>query len=379
MAQEPQKQHWDYLLLVVSVSLVGLGLVMVLSASSALAQQRYNDPYFFFRPQLLYAMMGVVIMLVTKNIPYQWYCRWAYPILFATLVLLVLVFVPGIGFKAGGANRWVRLVGFSFQPSELAKLSLVIYLAYSLAAKHDKIKTLAYGLVPHLVVLALLVGLVVVEPDLGSAALMVMIAFVMFFVAGVPISYLGALVVAAIPLLYVAIAHSPYRLKRITAFISPWDDPLGTGYHIIHSFMAFASGGLTGLGPGAGQQKLFFLPEPHTDFIFSVVGEELGFIGVAFIALLFLVLVGRGISIALNAYEIQGTYLSLGMTLILGLQAFMNMAVVVGLLPTKGLILPFFSYGGSAMLVNFAALGIIMSVATQGRGETVKKAKVHHV
>ena len=379
MAQEQPKQNWDYILLLVSVSLVGLGLVMVLSASSALAQQRYQDPYYFFRPQLLYAMLGVAVMLVTKNIPYQWYCRSAYLFLFTTLILLVLVFVPGIGYKAGGANRWVRLVAFSFQPSELAKLSLVIYLSYSLAAKHDRIKTLAYGLVPHLMVLAVLVGLVIIEPDLGSAATMVLIAFIMFFVAGVPISYLGALVVAAVPLLYVAIVHSPYRLKRITAFISPWDDPLGTGYHIIHSFMAFASGGLTGLGPGAGQQKLFFLPEPHTDFIFSVVGEELGFVGVAVIALLFLVLVGRGISVALNAYEIQGTYLSLGMTLIIGLQAFMNMAVVVGLLPTKGLILPFFSYGGSAMLVNFACLGIIMSVATQGRGETVKKAKVRNV
>ena len=379
MAQEPQKQSWDYLLLLVSVSLLGLGLVMVLSASSALAQQRYNDPYFFFRPQLFAAMLGLIIMLVTKNIPYQWYCRTAYLFLFTTLALLILVFVPGIGHKAGGANRWVRLLGVSFQPSELAKLSLVIYLSYSLAAKHDKIKTLAYGLVPHLVVLGILVGLVIVEPDLGSAAIMVLIAFIMFFVAGVPISYLATLVLAAVPLLYVAIAHSPYRLKRITAFISPWDDPLGTGYHIIHSFMAFASGGLTGLGPGAGQQKLFFLPEPHTDFIFSVVGEELGFVGVAFVAVLFLILIGRGISVALNAYDIQGTYLSLGMTLIIGLQAFMNMAVVVGLLPTKGLILPFFSYGGSAMLVNFACLGIIMSVATQGRSESVKKARVKNV
>ena len=165
------------------------------------------------------------------------------------------------------------------------------------------------------------------------------------------------------------IIRNPYRLRRIAAFLSPWEDPLDTGYHIIHSFMAFGSGGLTGLGPGGGRQKLFFLPEPHTDFIFSVVGEELGFVGVAFVILLFMVLIWRGITTALNAYELEGTYLALGLTLVIGLQAFMNMAVVVGLLPTKGLTLPFFSYGGSSMLVNFAAVGILMNVATQKRPE----------
>jgi cell division protein FtsW len=194
---------------------------------------------------------------------------------------------------------------------------------------------------------------------------MAAIAMVMFFTAGVPVSHLVSLAVLSAPAVYLLIARSSYRLERISAFMSPWDDPLGKGYHIIHSFMAFASGGLTGTGPGGSGQKLFFLPEPHTDFIFSIVGEELGFIGVTTVATLFMILLIRGIRAALNAVDLEGTYLALGLTLIIGLQAFTNMAVVVGLLPTKGLILPFFSYGGSALVTTFAAMGILLNVAGQ--------------
>ena len=370
-APEPKPQNWDYILLLVTLCLVGFGLVMVLSSSSILAEKRYGDPYFFFRPQVAYALAGLAIMLVFKNIPYQFFCRTSYLALLATLAGLALVLVPGLGHSAGGASRWLRLAGFSFQPSELAKLALVIYLAYSLAAKRDKIKLFAYGLVPHLFILGVLVFLVALEPDFGSAVILTLIAFIMFFVAGVRVSYLVALALMAAPVAYLFVVRSPYRLQRIMAYLSPWDDPLGSGYHIIHSMMAFATGGLTGLGPGAGRQKLFYLPEPHTDFIFAVVGEELGFIGVALVTVLFLLLIWRGLAVALNSFELEGTYLALGLTLIIGLQAFMNMAVVTGLLPTKGLALPFFSYGGSAMLVNFACMGILMNVALQTKNPRV--------
>ncbi|MFH1090384.1 MAG: putative lipid II flippase FtsW [Pseudomonadota bacterium] len=367
MTTQAEKPNWDYIMLLTVLCLAGLGLVMLLSSSWVLAQKKFGDAYYFFRPQVVFTLLGLSLMVVTKNIPYQWLCRLAYPILFLAIAALSLVLMPGIGHRVGGASRWLRLAGVSFQPSELAKLALVIYLAYSLAAKQEKIKKFAYGLFPHLVILAVLVVLVISEPDLGSAALLCVISLIMFFVSGVRLSYLIYLVLLAAPVFYLMIVRFPYRLKRITAFVSPWDDPLGSGYHIIHSFLAFASGGLTGMGPGGGNQKLFFLPEPHTDFIFSVVGEELGFVGVAFVILLFLILIARGLAIALNAYELEGTYLALGLTLIIGLQAVMNMAVVVGLLPTKGLALPFFSYGGSAMLLNFVTLGILMNVATQGR------------
>jgi cell division protein FtsW len=367
-AEEIKKQQgWDYILLLVTLILTGMGLVMVFSSSSMLAQQRFGDPYFFFRPQAIYALIGLAIMLAVKHIPYQLFTRLAYLFLLGTLAALVLVIIPEIGHRVGGSSRWLRLGGYSFQPSEPAKMTLVIYLAYSLAAKRETIEKFTVGLVPHLLVLGVMVGLVLIEPDLGAAVTMCALAMILFFVAGVRLTHLLTLALLGVPFIFYQIVARPYRMKRIAAFMSPWDDPLGAGYHIIHSFFAFASGGLTGLGPGAGQQKLFFLPEPHTDFIFSVVGEEFGFVGVACVALLFLILVARGISVAMNAYDLEGTYLALGLTMIIGVQAFLNMAVVLGLLPTKGLILPFFSYGGSAMLVNFACMGIILNVAGQNR------------
>lgn len=379
MELDRKTYRWDYLLLLVTLCLVGIGLVMVLSSSSMLGEKNFGDPYHYFRPQVMYALLGLMIMLLCRNIPYQILCRLSFLILVGTLTLLVLVLVPAIGHEAGGASRWLRLGFFSIQPSELAKLVLVLYLARSLTMKREEIKSFTRGLLPLLVVLGSMVGLVLLEPDLGAAVVLVLLALFMFFVGGIRLSFLISLMVMALPAVYYLIIRSPYRMRRIAAFLTPWDDPLGTGYHIIHSYMAFASGGLTGTGPGGGHQKLFFLPEPHTDFIFSVVGEELGFIGVVFVALLFLILVWRGLSVALNAYEIQGTYLALGLTLIIGIQAFMNMGVVVGLLPTKGLILPFFSYGGSAMVVSFASIGILLNIAGQGRSVALPDGNNKHV
>ena len=378
MSEQVNTQRWDYLLLLVTLCLLGLGLVMVLSSSTMIGQKYFNDPYYYFRPQVMHALLGLGIMFIARKIPYQAFCRLSYVLLFLILLALVMVLVPGVGHKAGGASRWLNLGFVRFQPSEMAKLILVVYLAYSLASKQERIKSFAYGFLPHLIILGLMVSLVVMEPDLGSAVVLTIIAFFMFFVAGVRFLYLVSLGLAAIPVIYLLVVSSPYRLKRIAAYLSPCDDPLGSGYHIIHSFLAFASGGLYGMGPGNGRQKLFFLPEPHTDFIFSVVGEELGFIGVVFITILFMILIWRGVAIALDAYEIEGTYLALGLTLIIGLQAFMNMAIVVGILPTKGLILPFFSYGGSAMVVNLACIGIMMNVACQNKSDAMPKGKKSH-
>ena len=362
---EVQRPNWDYLLLLVVLCLTGIGLAMVFSASSNLAQERYGDSFHFFRPQCAHILAGLVLMYLAKRIPYRLLCRLAYPLLLTAFVCLGLVLIPGVGYRVGGASRWLRVAGISFQPSEFAKLALVVYLAYSLSAKREKIKAFAYGLFPHLIILGAMVILILSEPDLGASVILTLVALIMFFVAGVRLSYLVSLGLLAVPAAYMLISRSQYRRERIEAFLSPWDDPLDKGYHIIHSFMAFASGGVAGMGPGGGHQKLFFLPEPHTDFIFSVVGEELGFVGVAFVSGLFLILIWRGVSAALSSYDLEGTYLAMGLTTLIGLQAFMNMAVVVGLLPTKGLALPFFSYGGSAMLANFIALGIILNVATQ--------------
>lgn len=359
----------DPLLLLLVLALAGLGLVMLMSASSFWAEQKFGDSLYFFKPQLRNMLIGLVIMLIMSAIPYQWWTRdkVAYPVLLGTVAALALVFVPGLGVEVNNAFRWIRLPGFSFQPSEAAKLAIVIYLGYSLTRKGEKTGSFFYGFLPHLLVLSLTVGLILLEPDLGTAVCVVVIAFTMMFVAGSKVSHILALVVLAIPVLYYQIVNYSYRLKRIAAFLDPWEFPDSAGYHIIHSFYAFANGGLWGQGPGGSQQKLFFLPESHTDFIFSVVAEELGFAGVAVIALLFLLLVIRGLVIARSAHEFSGVYLALGCTMIVGMPAFFNMGVVTALLPTKGLPLPFFSYGGTNLFVSFAAMGILLNIAAQSR------------
>jgi len=365
------KKPFDALLLVLVLALSGLGLVMLLSASSIMAEQRFGDAYFFFRPQLRNLILGLGLMLVLARVPYQYWLRLAYPALAASLFGLVLVILPGVGHEVSGAHRWLRLPGFSFQPSETAKLAIVIYLAYSLSRKGPRNASFIYGLLPHLTLLGLTVGLILAEPDLGTAFSVAVIAFIMMCVAGIKLWHLAALTLAGGAVLYHEIISYAYRLRRIVAFLDPWSAPQDAGYHIIHSFYAFASGGLLGQGPGASQQKLFFLPEPHTDFIFSVLAEEVGLAGVLVVGALFLTLVVRGLAIAraVAVRDKSGVYLALGATLVVAVPAFFNMAVVTALIPTKGLPLPFFSYGGTNLLVCCAAMGLLMNVSSQCHGE----------
>ena len=373
---EEKKAPFDALILVLVLSLSGLGVVMLLSASYIMAEQRFGDPYFFFRPQLRNLILGLVLMLIISRVPYQFWLRLAYPALAVCLISLGLVLVPGVGHEVGGAHRWLRLPGFSFQPSETAKLAIVIYLAYSLSRKGSKNASLIYGLLPHLTVLGITVGLILAEPDLGTAFSVALIAFIMMCVAGIKIWHLVSMSLVGGLVLYHQIISYPYRLRRIAAFLDPWSDSQGAGYHIIHSFYAFASGGLWGQGPGASQQKLFFLPEAHTDFIFSVLAEEVGLAGVIVVGVLFLVFVVRGLSIAraAAAKDYSGVYLALGATMVVAVPAFFNMAVVTALIPTKGLPLPFFSYGGSNLLVCCAAVGMLMNVSSQCHGERLQPA-----
>ena len=373
---EEKKAPFDALILVLVLSLSGLGVVMLLSASSIMAEQRFGDPYFFFRPQLRNLILGLVLMLIISRVPYQFWLRLAYPILAICLFCLGLVLLPGVGHEVGGASRWLKLPGFAFQPSEMAKIAIVIYLAYSLNRKGSKNASLTYGLVPHLTVLGITVGLILAEPDLGTAFSVALIAFIMMCVAGIKIWHLIAMSLVGGAVLYFEITRYAYRLRRIVAFMDPWSDPQGAGYHIIHSFYAFASGGLWGQGPGASQQKLFFLPEAHTDFIFSVLAEEVGFLGVLVVGILFIILIIRGLGIAraAAAQDYGGVYLALGTTLVVAVPAFFNMAVVTALIPTKGLPLPFFSYGGSNLLVCCAALGMLMNVSSQCHSEPPQPA-----
>lgn len=357
----------DLVLLSAVLALSALGLVMVYSASAVAAAARTGDGAHFLKRQLVAAALGVSAMAAVLKVGYRRLAALAYPALLSAVVLLVLVLIPGIGSTAGGARRWIRLSGFSLQPAEIAKLALVLYLAYSLAKKREKVRFFSIGLLPHLFITGLLVLLTLAEPDFGTAVALVLILFALLFASGAKVSYLVGSALLALPVAYHLVARSPYRMKRILAFMDPWAHRHDVGYQVSESLMSIGSGGVFGLGLGDGRQKLFFLPEAHTDFIFSIIGEELGLVGVVLVLGLYGLLLWRGVRAALNATEAFGAYLALGITMLLSAQAAVNMAVAMGLLPTKGLTLPFISYGGTSLVISLAAAGVLLSIG-QSRG-----------
>ncbi|RYZ35418.1 MAG: putative lipid II flippase FtsW [Myxococcaceae bacterium] len=366
--------RFDPILLCAVLALVALGLVMTYSASAVLAQDKLGDSLYFLKRQLAAAGLGVVGMAVMMKLGWRRLARLAYPLLLVAIVLMVLVAIPGIGTTAGGARRWIRLPGFSLQPAEVTKFAWLVYLSYSLAKKREKVATFSIGFLPHLALCGILVLLCMLQPDFGSSVLLVFMLFVLLFAAGTKLSYLVGSVLLALPLAFVAIATSPYRMKRILAFMDPWAHRHDVGYQVAESLMSIGSGGITGLGLGDGRQKLFFLPEAHTDFIFSILGEELGLIGVGLLVSLYGIVLWRGIRASLAAGETFGTYLGLGISSIIAFQATVNMCVAMGLLPTKGLTLPFVSYGGTSLVVLMGSAGVLLSLSanTQGASRPVR-------
>ena len=364
-----QRVHLDSWLLFCVVMLVGLGVTMNYSASAVLAQERYGDSYYFLKRSLAFAFAGFAAMTFAARFPYSRYRSLVYPIFAGALLLVLAVFLPGVGKTIGGARRWLDLGPFAFQPSEAAKLAMIIFLAYSLEKKAGRIRSFGVGFFSHVLFMGVVAGCILYQRDLGAAATIAVITWVMMFVAGVRLPYLASVGVLALPLLIMLIAGTGYRRRRVLAFLNPWDDQYGSGYQIIQSFLAFNEGGWFGRGLGQGQQKLFYLPEAHTDFIFSVVGEELGLLGVLLIIGLFCFFCYRGLKIALAAPDLFGRYLAIGCTFLIGLEAVLNMAVVMGMLPTKGLTLPFISYGGSSLMISLAAVGVMLNVSTYKRVE----------
>jgi cell division protein FtsW len=353
-------------LILIPLALVIIGMFMVYSASCIYAEQRFMDGAYFLKKQAVYAIFGIIGMFFIMRVPYLYYRRFAYPLWLISIVLLIGVLIPGIGTKVGGASRWLRLGLFSFQPSEFAKLAVIILLSYSLAKKEQHIRQFSIGLLPHLIFVLPIAGLVFLQPDFGTAVMFMLLLFAFVFVAGVPKRYLFVLcsigAVAALPLL---IYKGGYRVGRLFAFLDPWGNYKGAGFQLVQSFLAFGSGGLWGTGLGNGTQKLLYLPEPHTDFILSVIGEEFGFVGVMVIVILFAAILFCGLQIALNACDLFGTYLALGIIFLIGLQAIINMSVVMGLMPTKGTTLPFMSYGGTALVINLISMGILVGISDQ--------------
>ena len=357
-----KKLSSDPVLFSVVAALLGLGLVMVWSASSALAAESHGNPYYFLVKQLLWACLGLAAMLLVMRVDYRQLRQPSLvygTLLVTSLLLIVVLFLAPVN----ETRRWIRLGPLSFQPAELAKYALVLYLAYHLERRGERLRELWTSLFPPFLVLGWFAFLIYIQPDLGSAATLALITGVMLFLAGLQLRWFAALGLLAVPVLYQAIMAAGYRRGRLLAFFDPWADPLGTGYQIIQSLTAVGLGGLTGVGIMEGRQKLFYLPYPYSDFVFAVIGEELGMAGALAVAAGFLLFLWRGLRAAWKAPDRFGLYLAAGVTLTIVLQAFINMSVVLGLLPTKGIPLPFISAGGSSLLVTLTGVGLVLNVS----------------
>jgi cell division protein FtsW len=357
-----RKLAFDRTLFVTGIGLALFGLVMIFSASGPLSMENYGGPYHFLVRQAAAFVIGLLGMGVAMNVDYRSLLR--RPVVITALAVSTLLLAGVlVADRAHQVHRWIRVGPIQVQPSEIAKLGLVLYLAFQISRREDEVNDLVGTILPTLVVVGQMALLVYLEPDLGTATLYMMLATVLLFLAGLRWRYLlfsGGAGIAALAALIVA---APYRLRRITAFLHPDDDPLGAGFQVRQSIVAVASGGVQGVSLGEGRQKLFFLPEPHTDFIFSVVSEELGLIGAVLVIAAFGVLFWRGLRAAQGAPDRGGYYLAMGITMWLVLQAILNVGVALGCLPTKGVPLPFLSYGGSSLVVNLVALGMLLNVS----------------
>lgn len=355
---------YDIGLLFPVLLLVGVGIVMVYSASSAVALEEFGADDRFLKKQAIFALVGLVALVICRHFPYRWYRPLVYPFLGLALASLIAIHVTDLGLKAGGSARWLDLGIVSFQPSEFARFALILFLAYSLDKKGERLKQFTIGFVPHVAVLCVLGICIIIQPDYGSVVILAALTWLMMFIGGVRFWHLFVWLVAfLLPVAYILLTSESYRIRRILGFLDPWQHSADAGYQIVHSLMAFGTGGLWGAGIGQGYQKLFYLPEPHTDFIFSVIGEEFGLVGVLLIIMLYAWILFKGIQIARNAPDSFGSLMAVGLTIALGMQISINMGVSLNLLPTKGLTLPFLSYGGTSLLLNMASIGILMNIS----------------
>lgn len=352
----------DTTLFAVTVALLGVGLVLVWSASSVLAEEVHGNAYHFLVRQVVWAAVGLAVMVAAMRFDYRKLRRPGLVYLAvgtATVLLILVLFARPVN----DVHRWLRLGALSFQPAELAKLAMVLFLAYHLERRGERINDFLPSLFPALLLLGWFAFLIFIQPDLGTAATMVLIGCVMLFLAGVRLRYFAALAVPGALLLYHAVTAAAYRRDRIEAFLNPYADPRGSGYQVIQSLIAVGTGGISGLGLMEGRQKLFYLPYPYSDFIYAVIGEELGLLGAGAVLLGFVLLLWRGVRSAWKAPDPFGTYLAAGLTLAIVLQAFINMSVVLGLLPAKGIPLPLISAGGTSLVLTLLALGLVMNVS----------------
>ncbi|WP_438351619.1 stage V sporulation protein E [Paenibacillus sp. FA6] len=357
----------DLWILLCILSLLTIGIIMVYSAGSVLGFRNYGDSFYFVKRQLLFAVLGIATMFVTANLDYRIWTKYAKAGLVICFILLVIVLIPGIGNVRGGARSWLGISSFGIQPSEFMKLGMILFLAKWLSQDNFNITSFSKGLLPPLGLIVTAFGLIMMQPDLGTGSVMFGAAMMIVFTAGARMKHLGMLVLVGIVGFTGLILAAPYRLKRITAFLDPWSDPLGSGYQIIQSLYAIGPGGLGGLGLGMSRQKYSYVPEPQTDFIFSILAEELGFIGGMIVLLLFLILIWRGMRIAMTIPDSFGSLLAVGIVGMLAIQVIVNIGVVIGLMPVTGITLPLISYGGSSLTLMLTALGILLNLSRYAR------------
>ena len=350
-------------LLIISTILLCVGIVMIYSASSCYAYEQYNDGAYYLKRHLVHFIVGLLLARFFLQKDYRNLKKYAKVLLAVSIVGLVLALLPGIGREAGGAKRWVKLGFIGFQPSEFAGFFLIVYVADILDRKQHVIRSFMQGFMPPLMVLGFSVLLILLQPDLGSSVCILAVGLVMMFVAGVNMVYFLPFLVPLIPIFYFLVFKVAYRLRRIASYLDPWSDTQGAGFQIIQSFLALGSGGIFGLGLGCSKQKLFYLPQAHTDFIFSIIGEEVGLIGTLSITALFVLFIWFGIQVSIKAKDLFGRFLALGITASIGLKAVINIAVSTGAIPTKGLPLPFISYGGTALIFSIISVAILINIS----------------
>ena len=357
------KKHFDFYLFTAIIILILFGAIMIYSASSIWANYKFEDSFYYVKRQMIFIVLGIFLMITTSKIDYNIYYENSNKILGICIILLILVLIPGIGSVRNGSRSWFGIGSLGIQPSEAAKLGMIIFTSKYLTNSSKFLKNYKYGVFPILGVLFLLFGLIMLQPDLGTGMILVISIISLLFIAGVNMKFfIGGGIIGLIGVI-ILIAIAPYRMDRITSFINPWNDPLGTGFQIIQSLYAIGPGGLLGRGYLKSIQKQFYLPEPQTDFIFSIIAEEFGIVGTIFVVFMFSFIIYRGIRIALRTKDSFAKYLAFGMSFQLAFQALMNLMVVIEMIPVTGVTLPFLSYGGSSLLITLASMGIILNIS----------------
>lgn len=357
----------DMLMLGSTLLLLGIGVVMVYSASAVLAFREFGDAFYYLKRQALFAALGIMAMVFTMNTDYWIWKKHAKLVLIICFILLVAVLIPGIGVVRGGARSWLGIGSFGIQPSEFMKIGMIIFLSNWLSEKQNTITLFGKGLLPPLGLVGLAFGLIMLQPDLGTGAVLVGASLLIIYTAGARLVHLSYLGLVGVLGLVGLIAAAPYRLKRITAFLDPWQDPLGAGYQAIQSLYAIGPGGLVGLGLGMSRQKYSYLPEPQTDFIFSIIAEELGFIGGTFVLALFILLLWRGMRTAITAPDTFGSLLAAGIVGMIAVQVIINIGVVIGMFPVTGITLPLISAGGSSLTLMLTSIGVLLNISRFSR------------